>query len=242
MTASAASRGPLPRPWRVSGNCQEAGIKVGLRFTINKQNYKEITGIFDLLEDREIPRACFYHLVYAGRGSRLVEAALSHEETRGVVDLIIDRTADLFARGKPKEVLTVDNHARRPVHLPAAAAGRQSQGRGSPAPVADERRQQLGPGHRLRQLGWTGARGPVLAALCLRQCQRTAVQPDLDGFEQSSHGQAEGKEEIRHRPLRHLPLAGHLWRQFSGAGRGVDRRSVGARSGLLFDGCGNRLI
>jgi Fe-coproporphyrin III synthase len=95
-------------------NCQEAGIKVGLRFTINKHNYKEIPAIFDLIEEREIPRVCFYHLVYAGRGSRLVEAALSHEETRGVVDLIINRTADLFARGKPKEVLTVDNHADGP--------------------------------------------------------------------------------------------------------------------------------
>jgi hypothetical protein len=44
----------------------------------------------------------------------MVEAALSHEETRGVVDLIIDRTSDLFARGKAKEVLTVDNHADGP--------------------------------------------------------------------------------------------------------------------------------
>ena len=95
-------------------NCQEAGIKVGLRFTINKGNYQEIPAIFDLLEERAIPRVCFYHLVYAGRGSRLVEAALSHAQTREVVDLIIDRTADLFARGKPKEVLTVDNHADGP--------------------------------------------------------------------------------------------------------------------------------
>jgi 12,18-didecarboxysiroheme deacetylase len=95
-------------------NCQEAGIKVGLRFTINKHNYREIPAIFDLIESQDIPRVCFYHLVYAGRGSRLVEAALSHHETRAVVDLIIDRTADLFARGKPKEVLTVDNHADGP--------------------------------------------------------------------------------------------------------------------------------
>ena len=31
-----------------------------------------------------------------------------------MVDLIIDRTHDLHARGKPKEVLTVDNHADGP--------------------------------------------------------------------------------------------------------------------------------
>ncbi|HAY23275.1 MAG TPA: 12,18-didecarboxysiroheme deacetylase [Desulfobacterales bacterium] len=95
-------------------HCQEAGIKVGLRFTINRHNYREIPAIFDLIDTLEIPRVCFYHLVYSGRGSRLKEAALSHEETRGVVDLIIDRTADLFARGIPKEVLTVDNHADGP--------------------------------------------------------------------------------------------------------------------------------
>jgi radical SAM protein with 4Fe4S-binding SPASM domain len=39
---------------------------------------------------------------------------LDHEETRKVVDLIIDRTKDLHDRGLAKEVLTVDNHADGP--------------------------------------------------------------------------------------------------------------------------------
>ncbi len=95
-------------------NCKEAGIKVGLRFTINKFNAQEIPRIFDLLEEMDIPRVCFYHLVYAGRGSKLVEEDLSHEETRAAVDLIMDRTRHLHDRGKPKEVLTVDNHADGP--------------------------------------------------------------------------------------------------------------------------------
>jgi 12,18-didecarboxysiroheme deacetylase len=91
--------------------CQKAGIKVGLRFTINRRNTQDIPGIFSLLRDRDIPRVCFYHLVYAGRGSRLIEEDLSHEQTRQVVDRIIDMTRDLFDAGHPKEVLTVDNHA-----------------------------------------------------------------------------------------------------------------------------------
>jgi 12,18-didecarboxysiroheme deacetylase len=95
-------------------NCQKAGIKVGLRFTINKANVAEIPKIFDLLEEMQIPRICFYHLVYAGRGSKLIQDDLSHAETRAAVDLIIDRTKDLHDRGKPKEVLTVDNHADGP--------------------------------------------------------------------------------------------------------------------------------
>ncbi|MHB1347312.1 MAG: 12,18-didecarboxysiroheme deacetylase [Candidatus Humimicrobiaceae bacterium] len=92
-------------------NCQAEGIKVGLRFTINKRNSEDIPGIFKLLEDENIPRICFYHLIYSGRGSKLVKEDLTNEETRKVVDRIIDLTAKLHQRGKPKEVLTVDNHA-----------------------------------------------------------------------------------------------------------------------------------
>jgi 12,18-didecarboxysiroheme deacetylase len=95
-------------------NCQDAGIKVGVRFTITGKNYTEIPAIFDFIEKENIPRACFYHLVYSGRGSALIEEDLSHEETRKVVDLIMDRTRDLFERGMPKEILTVDNHADGP--------------------------------------------------------------------------------------------------------------------------------
>jgi radical SAM protein with 4Fe4S-binding SPASM domain len=95
-------------------NCREVGLKVGLRFTINRMNVRELPGIFDLIEAHDIPRVCFYHLVYSGRGSELVEQDLSHAETRRALDLIINRTKDLHARGIAVEVLTVDNHADGP--------------------------------------------------------------------------------------------------------------------------------
>jgi len=95
-------------------NCKKEGIKVGLRFTINKINVGEIPDLFKLIEEKDIPRICFYHLVYAGRGSKLVEEDLSHEESRRAVDLIMDFTKKLHDQGKPKEVLTVDNHADGP--------------------------------------------------------------------------------------------------------------------------------
>ena len=95
-------------------NCQEVGLKVGLRFTINTMNIDEIPHIFDLLEEHNIPRVCFYHLVYAGRGSDLLDHTPEHRETRKVVDLIIDRTKALHDKGIPAEVLTVDNHADGP--------------------------------------------------------------------------------------------------------------------------------
>jgi 12,18-didecarboxysiroheme deacetylase len=95
-------------------NCQEEGIKVGLRFTVNKQNVRDIPAIFDLLEEENIPRICFYHLVYAGRGSKMVKEDLSLEESRQAVDLILERTRKLHEKGFPAEVLTVDNHCDGP--------------------------------------------------------------------------------------------------------------------------------
>lgn len=106
--------GSFKRAMTAIEHCQAAGIKVGLRFTINKRNVQDIPGIFDLLEEKNIPRACFYHLVYSGRGSEIAKEDLTHEETRQVLDLIMDRTKDLHNRNKPKEVLTVDNHADGP--------------------------------------------------------------------------------------------------------------------------------
>jgi Fe-coproporphyrin III synthase len=106
--------GTFDRVMDAIDNCQEVGLKVGLRFTINRRNFQDIPGIFDLVEERRIPRICFYHLVYAGRGTELVGEDLDHTQTRKVVDLIMDRTKQLHEGGLPAEVLTVDNHADGP--------------------------------------------------------------------------------------------------------------------------------
>ncbi len=95
-------------------NCRAAGVRVGLRLTMNKSNAADIGGIFDLIEREDIPRVCFYHLVATGRGGQLADIELSHDETRRTLDYIIDRTAALHAVGKNVEVLTVDNHADGP--------------------------------------------------------------------------------------------------------------------------------
>ncbi|MCL1891161.1 MAG: 12,18-didecarboxysiroheme deacetylase [Coriobacteriia bacterium] len=95
-------------------NATNAGIKVGLRMTINKRNWQDINDVFDLLEQENIPRACFYHLVYTGRGSELMKEDLDHDETRKAVRLIMDRTQAMFDKGLTPEILTVDNHADGP--------------------------------------------------------------------------------------------------------------------------------
>jgi len=97
--------------------CTEAGVRTGLRLTLNRHNYEDLDAIFDLLEAENIRRACFYHLVYAGRGARIKSDDLSLAESRDAVDLIFDRTQDLCRRGIDIEVLTVDNHSDGPYLL-----------------------------------------------------------------------------------------------------------------------------
>ena len=92
-------------------NCVGSGIRVSLRFTITKSTYNDISDIFALTETEGIDRMCFYHLAYVGRAGQRGTVDITNEETRAIIDLIFDKTVDLYRRGFPKEILTVDNHA-----------------------------------------------------------------------------------------------------------------------------------
>lgn len=91
-------------------NCVAVGQRVGLRFTINRHNFEELDKIFDFIEEEKINRVCFYHLVYSGRGNKMIDEDVTPEESRRAMDKIIERTKDFERRGLEKEILTVDNH------------------------------------------------------------------------------------------------------------------------------------
>jgi radical SAM protein with 4Fe4S-binding SPASM domain len=90
-------------------NCRAVGQRAGLRMTLTRRNCQDLDAIFDFIEAEGIERACFYHLVYSGRGSSADE--LTPEVARAAVDTILRRARDFADRGLNKEILTVDNHA-----------------------------------------------------------------------------------------------------------------------------------
>jgi radical SAM protein with 4Fe4S-binding SPASM domain len=90
-------------------HCKAVGQKVGLRLTLSSNNIADLDRILDFIEAEAIDRVCFYHLVYSGRGSKVVD--VTHAQTRQAVDKIIDRTARWAASGNAREVLTVDQPA-----------------------------------------------------------------------------------------------------------------------------------
>ena len=95
-------------------NLVAIGQKVGLRFTITRHNYRDVAEILKLVEDENINRVCFYHLVYSGRGSSMARDDLTHLEMRRCIDTLCEWTGYLHKKGLNKEVLTVDNHADGP--------------------------------------------------------------------------------------------------------------------------------
>jgi radical SAM protein with 4Fe4S-binding SPASM domain len=92
-------------------NCINAGVKTGLRFTVTKHNCKDVPKIFDFVEVENIPRVCFYHLAYAGRGSEIIKDDLTHKQTREFMDYVLIKAEGFLNRGSGTEILTVDNHA-----------------------------------------------------------------------------------------------------------------------------------
>lgn len=104
--------GAFERAVRGIRNCKAVGQKVGLRLTLTPHNVRDLEAIFDFIEAEGIQRACFYHLVSAGRGRTTED--LDHAASRHAVETIFRRTRDLVARGDAREILTVDNHADAP--------------------------------------------------------------------------------------------------------------------------------
>ena len=90
--------------------CFDAELRVGLRLTLTQHNFDSLNSIFDFIDENSIPRVCFYHLAYSGRGEDISQSDLSAEQTREAVDLIIDKADNYAKKGIKKDILTVGNH------------------------------------------------------------------------------------------------------------------------------------
>lgn len=89
--------------------CEEVGQKTGLRLTLTRNNVQSMADILHFIEEENIPRVCFYHLVPTGRGVDV--AALHQQEARAAMDMLIDRAAAWHAAGSSRELLTVTQPA-----------------------------------------------------------------------------------------------------------------------------------
>ena len=95
--------------------CHDVGQKTGLRLTLTRHTVSDIERILDFIEQENIQRVCFYHLVPSGRGGAL--QILRPEESRHALDTLIDRVDRWNRAGVRREVLTVTQPADGPYLL-----------------------------------------------------------------------------------------------------------------------------
>jgi radical SAM protein with 4Fe4S-binding SPASM domain len=88
------------------------GVRAGVRVTLSPAAIAALPDLLALIEREGVGRACFYHLVPAGRGT--AEAPGRTAAVRAAVEAIFDRAERWVDEDRDVEVLTVDNYADGP--------------------------------------------------------------------------------------------------------------------------------
>jgi len=91
--------------------CRDAGIKVGLRFTMTENTVTSLPGLLDLFDEERIDKFYLSHLVYAGRGNRYRDDDAFHRTTRDAMDLVFDRCWSYVKSGEDRDFVTGNNDA-----------------------------------------------------------------------------------------------------------------------------------
>ncbi|MBC7858988.1 MAG: heme d1 biosynthesis radical SAM protein NirJ [Burkholderiaceae bacterium] len=91
--------------------CHDAGIKVGVRFTLTQDNAHDLPALLKLVEDDGIDKFYLSHLNYAGRGNKNRGHDAFLETTRKAMDLLFDTCWDYVERGIDKDFVTGNNDA-----------------------------------------------------------------------------------------------------------------------------------
>jgi heme d1 biosynthesis radical SAM protein NirJ len=91
--------------------CRDAGIKIGVRFTLTQDNAHDLPALLKLVEDEGIDKFYLSHLNYAGRGNKNRAHDAFLQTTRDAMDLLFDTCWDYLQRGLEKEFVTGNNDA-----------------------------------------------------------------------------------------------------------------------------------
>jgi len=91
--------------------CIEAGLKVGLRFTLTQENAAELPDLLRLMEAEGIDKFYLSHLNYAGRGYKNRRDDVHHRLTREAMDLLFATCWNDVQAGRQREFVTGNNDA-----------------------------------------------------------------------------------------------------------------------------------
>lgn len=90
---------------------RDAGIKVGIRFTLAQENAHDLPALLELMARERIDKFYLSHLNYAGRGNNNRAGDAIFETTRRAMGLVFDAAWNGVQSGKPVEFVTGNNDA-----------------------------------------------------------------------------------------------------------------------------------
>ncbi|HWQ37998.1 MAG TPA: heme d1 biosynthesis radical SAM protein NirJ [Burkholderiales bacterium] len=90
---------------------RDAGLKVGVRFTLTQDNAQDLPHLLELIERERVFKFYMSHLNYAGRGNVNRARDALHLTTRWAIDLLLRTACDHLRRGLPTEFVTGNNDA-----------------------------------------------------------------------------------------------------------------------------------
>ncbi len=91
--------------------CLDKGIKVGLRFTLTKDNAEDFPALLQLMDDNNIDKFYLSHLNYGGRGNKNRKDDAHFSMTRDAMDLLFETCYTWLKEGKDREFVTGNNDA-----------------------------------------------------------------------------------------------------------------------------------
>ena len=91
--------------------CRDAGIKIGVRFTLTQDNADDLPALLDLVDAEQISKFYLSHLNYAGRGNKNRAHDAFLETTRQSMDLLFSRCWQAISSGGDVEYVTGNNDA-----------------------------------------------------------------------------------------------------------------------------------
>ncbi|KGJ88070.1 heme d1 biosynthesis radical SAM protein NirJ [Thalassotalea sp. ND16A] len=97
--------------------CKDAGIKVGMRLCLTRENYKDLPAILDLMEEHRIDKFYLSHLNYSGRGKRSAENDAMFAMTKGAMEQLFERAWSHLEQGIDSDFVTGNNDADGPFLL-----------------------------------------------------------------------------------------------------------------------------
>ncbi|GLX80464.1 heme d1 biosynthesis radical SAM protein NirJ [Thalassotalea insulae] len=91
--------------------CKEAGIKVGMRLCLTRDNFNDLPAMLDLMEEYQVDKFYLSHLNYSGRGKRNTEQDAMFKMTKEAMALLFERAYSHIEQGIETDFVTGNNDA-----------------------------------------------------------------------------------------------------------------------------------